>query len=367
LSFYPSPTSNTPKANITIMESVQVTSRNAADIKAAASQQQASERGPATPIVNDAAGKHFSITYRGDKASFSESSSHASSADADVAVQNERAGKPVLGKSSAGRPLTGSELSRDSVVDLPGGMTTSLAAAIASGFVVQNEAGQYVYAGGSGKLPFEQGAPTNNSNRAPEVKPESKTAEEAPGAVPQIERMSDEAEAAMSEVIAKVPEAQALSLSRELIETGALSQEGLNIAAQKLGITPEEASARATQLHSAFHEQASRAVGPASDEVFSWARANAPNELRRAITEQVNNGTTKGYAALNAKFVENLDTLHPQLLLESTATKALNVRKESDGKITVELPKLGRVSWRVAVRSGLLGNVRFNSNPFRKN
>lgn len=87
---------------------------------------------------------------------------------------------------------------------------------------------------------------------------------------------------------------------------------------------------------------------------------DAPSE------SHVNTGSLAEYRALNAKFMENLATLHPELLLQSDATQALHVRREQNGEITIETQPGVRTTWKNAIRSGLIPMPYFRDNPFRR-
>ena len=242
-----------------------------------------------------------------------------------------------------------------------------MSAARAIGLVVERN-GTLYHAGDAPKgfkSASDSTAPRGNQEPDASTKTQQQEQQQQ-NAAPQIERLDEASETAMTEIVSKVPESEARAFSREMIENGSLSHEGVAKVAQRLGITEEQAGQKAQALHQAYYDQASRSVGPHADAVWDYARKAAPQALRDAVNEQVTNGTTNGYKALNAKFMASLDTMHPDLLLQSDALKPMNVRREGDGQITLEVRPGVRTSWRNAVQNGLIPMPTFRSNPFVK-
>jgi hypothetical protein len=138
-----------------------------------------------------------------------------------------------------------------------------------------------------------------------------------------------------------------------------------NLAAQRLNLSPEEAKAKAQVIHDAFYRQASDTIGPVSETVFEYMRANDPQTLRRAVNDHVQSGNLAGYRQGYTKFVENLDTLYPDFLMSQDSVQALNGRREADGQLSIEVRPGVRTSWRNAVKTGLIPMPKFNHNPFK--
>lgn len=131
-----------------------------------------------------------------------------------------------------------------------------------------------------------------------------------------------------------------------------------NRLATSLGVSPEEVGSRVNTLKAAFETQARAAVGNgAAEDVFNWARESAPKELRAAMLERVNQGTTTGYKALASKFYETLgDTAKGREMIMGSRDAADRgvTQDQRTGKLYVMLPQVGKVEWKVAVRQGFI-------------
>src|SRR4029077_19872982 len=107
-------------------DSIVVTPNNAATIKAVA----AANAPPAAPKqgikVNSNTGKVASIVFKdGAVTSSGTTTIQKGTANADTSMNSDRAGQPVVGKSSFGRPLAPSELNDRSEITV-GDYTTSI-------------------------------------------------------------------------------------------------------------------------------------------------------------------------------------------------------------------------------------------------
>lgn len=319
--------------------------------------------------VNESVGKTARITFKNGVASAEESTLSSSSVNADVPVNSDLAGKPVTGKNSFGRNLSGSELKADSIIDV-GGLQTTLAAAKAAGLVVEVN-GQHYYAGAAPR-PFADPSHANNAPRVEENDGAQKQQQQQDDISPELAADQElqaatfdpQAGAVLAEVGDKLQSGEIQSVTRDLVEQGSLTPEAINLVAQRLGVTPEEAAAKANTVHAAYLQQANTAVGPVADAVFDYARTTAPQALKDAINAHVQNGDLSGYRALHRTFIENLDHIRPDFLLSQDAVKALNGRRESDGTLTIETSKGVRTSWKNAIRLGLIPMPSFKYNPF---
>src|SRR5439155_25143686 len=105
-------------------------------------------------------------------------------------------------------------------------------------------------------------------------------------------------------------------------------------------------------LRSSFEAQAHKAADP---DVLDWANRSSREALSKAVMNQVNSGSLSGYHDLTRSYMENLDTIDPGQILDSVDAKAREVRMEKEGRITLHVPGMGRVDWKVAVRAGVIG------------
>jgi len=169
-----------------------------------------------------------------------------------------------------------------------------------------------------------------------------------------VEALDPEAETILSNINSKLTQGIASAALGEIMATGDLSHQVADLAAEKLGVTPAEARQQAATVRASFEAQAARAVGDGSELIFGWAREHANADLRAAINEQVNVGTLGGYKSIAKQFYASLDQHTPAAILESPMFAQYGARRERDGTITLQFPEVGRVSWGVAFRAGLI-------------
>jgi hypothetical protein len=176
--------------------------------------------------------------------------------------------------------------------------------------------------------------------------------------VPEVELLDPAAEEIMTEAVAKIGNLDAAAAVRSALDTdGMVSEDVTNRIATTLGVPAEQVAERVETLKASFETQARNTIGTGATEVFDYARQFAPKELRQAMLDQVNNGTTKGYAALAKTYMENLaDTPEGrEIITASPDAQARGVFVEPrTGKLFIEHPKVGRVAWKTAVREGLI-------------
>ena len=350
-------------------DAVYVTPNNAAQIKAVA----AANAPPAAPKqgiqVNSNVGKTASITFK-DGAVASSGTTTLQKSTSGAAISSDLAGKPVTGRSSFGRPLVASELNDKSEIDVGGGLTTSLAAARASGLITQDQHGNWVHAGATKPSNFKDASTGRSPAEAQPHQQEQQDQQNEPkqddaSQVEHIDALDERSEALMKDVVSNVPAQEAQSYANELIETGSLSPQSLAKFSQRFNISHEQAADTAAHVFQAFHAQASKAVGYHAEDLWVWSRTNAPNELKAAIQEHVNKGSYDGYQKLSQQYLETFDKHSPEVVLRSDASQQYKPQRESDNTISIELPGYGRVSWRQAVRQGFI-KVGFNSPPQRR-
>lgn len=277
-----------------MVERIQINPSNRQEILDAAAQNP-SPTGP-SPLratSNFGSGTTHRVVFKGNEASYSETSQTIGNASDPSPVRNELAGQIVTARSSFGRPLSGSEITPTSIVKVPGGFEMEVRSARAAGFIVERN-GELYYSGDAGNPTkgFKQasnsvtqsnnGTDANSSNNDRSNAPEQDN--EAP--TDQAENAATFDKAAgevIGQALQNMRDGEVQALSREMIQSGTLSPEAIALAAQRLGTTNEEASAKAATVHAAYYKQASETIGPHAETVFEYARTNAPQELRRAI------------------------------------------------------------------------------------
>lgn len=194
-------------------------------------------------------------------------------------------------KSSSGRPLSGSEITPDSIVSF-NGTTMSVKIAQSVGLIKQDANGRYVSASAA-----EQEQALNGT------KPEEAEEREA--------FTKPEDEAALTAFAQTVPSNFQHSLVAAVIGGQEIPRSLIEDAAAQMG-TPPAAFAQSIQaVFAAFQNQAVEAMqslggftDPAVIADFDqWAEANHRDEVADAIRQQVYARSTKGWKALATKYL----------------------------------------------------------------
>ena len=249
-----------------------------------------------------------------------------------------------------GRRLLLSEVTPRSLVTIAG-VETDVRSAIHAGLLRQNADGSYASVNAVLNAAPAATAPTEQQQQ-PDQRSDQPQTDQATAVEPLADQ---EAEQIMSHAVSKMSPGLGNAVLSEIVSTdGNLSATTTEQLASALGVSPEEATRRMDKVVGAFTEQANAALGGNHAMILEYARAHQPQALRDAMTRQARDGTTAGYRALARSFTEDLATYNPSALLATEFAKANGVREERDGQITVEVPGMGRVGWRAAVRSGAI-------------
>ena len=63
----------------------------------------------------------------------------------------------------------------------------------------------------------------------------------------------------------------------------------------------------------------------------------------------------KGYAALAHEYMASLPEINPALILDSADAQPRGVQQNPNGTITADIPNVGRVEWRAAIKASFIG------------
>jgi hypothetical protein len=270
-------------------------------------------------------------------------------------------------RSSGGRPLTGTEITRSSLVTVDG-VTTSVAAAVAMGLIrVDGRTGLYVDMNSTGpavapQTPAEERAAQLVKDQAElqRIVDAKREAEEKANTteVPVAEPFDATTEALLSETIKGLGNQSAQAAVHSIINTGELSAGLTASIAGQLGIEGPQAAERAQVLMGAFKSQADAAVGVDSAEaIWDWARDNRAAALKDAMVRHANEGTTGRYADIAQDYFASLaDTQEGRdLIMASNDATARGISVDQrTGKVFITAPKVGKVEWRNAVKLGMI-------------
>lgn len=211
-----------------------------------------------------------------------------------------------------------------------------------------------------------QGQPTQPSSSSLALNPEGNKQEEAkppqdPNRV-EGESLGDEAEALLDQAVQGAGGQEVMAAVNAAATGQELSQETINQVAANMGIEPAEAAQLHGQIKAAFEAQALGALKEMGldQEAVLWAFENEPELFEDAVRRHTFDRTTEGYRELGRRYVEKLDQINPQAVVDALP-KELNPRivPSPGGKSSIVVIKTpqGEMSWRSAVMLGLVDSV----------
>lgn len=277
-------------------------------------------------------------------------------------------------RSISGSPVDPFSINDDTVLTLPGGGTALAKHLISAGYVAKDENGRYVDpnsrpstaarpAGAPSGNVLDQ-LPTLQSTRAAQAAEQEAAQAEAArveqslvdAGIPKAEPFTvPAAESISQQLAADLSLETQVTIAREVSTTGDISERSMMELAAQTGMSPELASSIAGRMRQAFTEQADDAVsafGVEPSDVWAWANAERPDDVQRAIQQQIRSRSAEGYRALAKNYLENLADLDPELLLGSRFGAGVSVRREGK-QLVVDTPK-GSFTWKSAVQNNIV-------------
>lgn len=146
------------------------------------------------------------------------------------------------------------------------------------------------------------------------------------------------------------------AVALDFIESGDVSEGNIGRVASAMGVEPHEARGMAQEVYRGFEAQAYQTVektGLDAQEVFAWAQKEAPETLKRAMHSHAMERSTKGYTEVANAYISNLDTVNPEAILGADFGSGITAKREG-GKVILDLPGVGTVDWKGAIKSGLI-------------
>lgn len=241
-------------------------------------------------------------------------------------------------RSSTGSPISGRALRDDDIVVVEG-IETSVQTARRIGLLAENEYGKLVSAASASDL----------------VK---QTPEEADPGLAGEAFTNPADEELLAETAGLTSAGSQVSAINDLITTGEVTSGTLERLASEAGIEPHEAQAQISKVQALFAGQAQQVVnkeGVSDFEDFSaWAWKHQPNGIREAIRGQAMNRQTDGYRTLAREYMETMDLHDPHAILEADFGPGVKATKDHEGRIVLHIANRGQLSWRQALKLGLV-------------
>ncbi|CCQ73925.1 hypothetical protein [Magnetospira sp. QH-2] len=271
-------------------------------------------------------------------------------------------GRITQARSEGGRRLTGDKITENDIVSINGGEST-IKAWEAMGYLQRNHDGSFSMtdkATGMDKLRPKGIKPGNPTEAAPETGEAASDDEDTDQ--PAMEGLDGDTETLITEVANGAQPSDVLSSIMSVAKTGEFNQAAMGRIASSLGQEPEAVMEKANSVRAAFESQAIRTVektGLSSDDVFGWAYEHEPKMMQEAIRQHTNYRHTEGYQPVIQKYVQNLDTINPDMILNAQFGEGVEAFRDDGGRIVLKSEK-GTVPWKTAVRIGMvsLGRAR---------
>ena len=239
-----------------------------------------------------------------------------------------------------------------------GGMETTLAVAERLGAVTRDAATGVYQNVSEGQLKEVNGAAQAERKQAAAVTEAAKAKEAA-----QAARLPDAAsEQAAAEIESSVTPGTATRALLDIIDTGNVRSGVLERAASEAGIQPAEMGAKLGAAMKGFQAQAAAFAaqrGVDMEQFTDWARTHHAGDLKNAMQRHVQQRDVGAYGALVGRYMENLDRIDPQSILSAKfPDTGMSAFKAADGRIVLNIPGHGQVSWSAAVKAGLVSPRR---------
>lgn len=206
--------------------------------------------------------------------------------------------------------------------------------------------------------PFQQGgAPAANKLQGVTQETEQQQPEWAEEVHPdlQTEAVDMRTEETFTAVVENTSAGTQIAAVQELATDGEIGERRMAQLASEMRIEPTQLQAMIDTMRPAFEAQANKAVeayGVDPFEVWEWAQQHCPSKMQEAINRHLTKRNTHGYSALAQEFVENLDTINPDLILSAPINggTASLVR----GRIVLTLQDGRQMTWSEALALGVM-------------
>lgn len=230
-----------------------------------------------------------------------------------------------------GTPVDAYSLKDDDLVDVGGGMQTSVAVARTM---------RLIAAGRDGR--FEDVAQASQPN-APQ---------EAPAQ--QYETFANKHdEAALNRWVNTTSPGEQVRALYEVFEKGEVSKDTLNMLASQAGVEPHQMEARVNKVFAAYERQADAVVSKAgvpNDAFWSWAEGQREGELRHAMAELTMQRSSKTLAKLAGEFV---DYIPVDMVLGADFGPGIKAQKMGDQAVLF-IEGAGSMTLGAAIKAGLV-------------
>ncbi|WP_234853378.1 hypothetical protein [Paracoccus everestensis] len=221
------------------------------------------------------------------------------------------------------------------------------------GLISRDGNGGFSFSGDAGSDRTPQAAPQQPQQGQPNGNPEGELQGE-------IFRASDEAETAITALISStMPGAQVAAINA-VAETGGIDHRVIERLAQQSGQEPAQIAQQVQQVYDGFHGAiSSRLEGAGVHDLelfdeFVGGDQRLYRDMQKAVRDLMMNNDTSGFERLAATYREALDVIDPEAVREALDAAGIKHRRGDGGSIVMNLPGHGEVSYRAAMKAGLI-------------
>lgn len=237
-------------------------------------------------------------------------------------------------------------------VDLPGAPGVPLDIAAQLGFVTRNPDGSFSFSGEAG----------SDRAAAPSTNPQGQPSGDTEGAPSDAEtfRISDSGEEAMTALVGTLPQSTQMAAINAMVETGNISPEMIDRMAQKAGADPAALASQIEAVHEGFYDATLDRLGTLGvhdDELFGefiQGDSRMVRQMQQAVRDMVMNNDPTGFDSLAQKFTAELDLIDPESVTAALKGAGIQHRKSGSGEILLTMQGHPEVSYREAVKLGLI-------------
>ena len=266
-------------------------------------------------------------------------------------LSNGEQGPLLSSLNRGGTPKTASEARDDDLVDI-GGHSTTVANAVRLGFLARDKATGSLLDNSANLAAAELAQTAAEEQAKQEAAADPHYGQPLPVAG---------ANEALGELVRSTTAGSQVRALLSLIDNGEVSRNSLASLASEMGngVEPEAVAEKLGPVIEGFRQQVATLAashGADATDFADWARANHGSQFKEAMRLHGMNRTTAGYAPLLRAYMEALPSRPggaEAILNARFPNEGVSAYRNNAGEIVLRTPN-GEVSWRVAIRTGLI-------------
>lgn len=276
-----------------------------------------------------------------------DASEFARGGEVERTIRSGKTGNPVMNRAYNG----------NDTVEV-GGQRMSLNLAAGLGLIHRDANGGFSFSGdaGSDRAPQTaapqqrpQGQPQGQPNGNPEGEPQGETF-----------RASDAAETAITALTQSTMQQAQIAALNAVVETGQVSAAVIERLAQNSGQEPGQIAQQVQQVYDGFHGAiSSRLEGAGVHDLelfdaFVEGDQRRHSAMKKAVRDLMMHNDASGFDRLAGSYREALDQIDPEGVKEALDAAGIKHWRGDGGAIVMNLPGHGEVSYRAALKAGLI-------------